>query len=74
MTTRRGVLVEEVILEEASQINANIIVVGMNQRSIWRQLLNRLLQNTPDVGAHLREHTTDDIEIMEIGADASVPQ
>jgi nucleotide-binding universal stress UspA family protein len=66
VTTRRGFLVEEVILEEVTQIGADFVVVGSNQQSIWRKLLGRLLQNGPAVAPFLRENTADDIGIMEI--------
>lgn len=73
VTTRQGFLVEEVILEEAIQIDADIIVVGANQQAKWRRLLHRLLGNDPDVGAYLREHATDDIDIREVHVAAETP-
>ena len=73
VTTRQGFLVEEVILEEATQIDADIIVVGANQQARWRQLLRSLLGNDPAVGEFLREHTTDDIEIREVHTAAETP-
>lgn len=73
VVTRRGFLVEEVILEEAIQIDADIVVVGANQQATWRQLLSRLLRNDPAVGMFLRENTPDEIEIMEIGTAAETP-
>lgn len=66
VTTRQGFLVEEVILEEAAQIDADVIVVGANQRAIWRRFLSRLLGNSPEVGSFLRTHTTNEIEILEV--------
>lgn len=71
--TRRGFLVEEVILEEARSIRADIVVVGTNQQATWRRLLRRLLGNDPAVGSFLREHTTDTTEIMEVDAEAERP-
>jgi K+-sensing histidine kinase KdpD len=73
VTTRRGFLVEEVILEEATQIDADIVVIGANQRAIWRRFLSRLLQNDPEVGSFLRENTTDEIEIIEVDTTAETP-
>ncbi|QIO24205.1 universal stress protein [Haloarcula sp. JP-L23] len=73
VTTRQGFLVEEVILEEATQIDADIIVVGANQQSTWRRLLRRLLQDDPEVGSFLRERTTNDTEIMEVDTAAETP-
>lgn len=73
VTTRRGFLVEEVILEEATQIEANIVVVGAKQQVTWRRLLGRLLQNDPNVCSFLRDHTTNDTDIMEVDTTAETP-
>ncbi|MBX0298198.1 universal stress protein [Haloarcula nitratireducens] len=68
VATRQGFLVEEEILEEAIQTNADIIVVGANQQANWRRLLRRLLQSNPEVSSFLRENTTDDTDIWEVDA------
>ncbi|WP_435075668.1 universal stress protein [Halorubrum sp. HHNYT27] len=73
VTTRQGFLVEEVILEEATQINADIIVVGANQQPTWRRLLRRLLQNDPEISSFLHDHTATDTEIMEVDVTAETP-
>lgn len=73
VTTHRGFLVEEVILEEATQIDADVVVVGANQQATWRQLLSRLLRNDPDVSSFLSEHTTNETEIMEVDTAAETP-
>jgi K+-sensing histidine kinase KdpD len=73
VTTRQGFLVEEVILEEATQIDADIVVVGANQQPTWRRLLRRLLQNDPEVSSFLHDHTTADTEIMEVDTTAGTP-
>lgn len=73
VTTRQGFLVEEVILDEATQIGADIVVVGENRQTMWRRLLRRLLQNDPNISAFLRDHTTNDIDIMEVVATAETP-
>jgi nucleotide-binding universal stress UspA family protein len=73
VTTRQGFLVEEEILAEATQIDADIIVVGATQQATWRRLLRRLLGTDPAVGAFLREHATNDIEIKEVHAAAETP-
>lgn len=70
ITVRQGYLVEEEILEEATLLDADIIVVGAHQRAVWRKVLNQLLRNDPDIGAFLRENATDGTEIMEVGAAA----
>lgn len=73
VTTRQGFLVEEVILEEATQIDADIVVVGANQQPTWRRLLRRLLQNDPEVSSFLRDHTTAKTAIMEVDTTAEKP-
>lgn len=73
VTTRQGFLVEEIILEEATQIDADVIVVGANQRAIWRRVLSRLLGNDTEVGSFLRDHTSNEIEIMEVDKAAETP-
>jgi nucleotide-binding universal stress UspA family protein len=66
VTTRHGFLVEEVICEEAHQIDADIVVVGANQDTLLRKVLNRLLGNSPDIGSYLRENTDNNIEVKEV--------
>lgn len=73
VTTRQGFLVEEVILEEAIQIGADIVVVGTNQQPAWRRILRRLLQNGPEVSSFLRDHTTADTDIMKVDTTAETP-
>lgn len=73
VTTRQGFLVEEVILEEASQIDTDIIVVGANEQAIWRKILSRVLQNGPAVGPFLRENVPIDTEIMEVDTATETP-
>jgi K+-sensing histidine kinase KdpD len=64
--TRSAFLVEEAILDEATQNGADIVVIGANQKPRWRRLIGRLLGNDPAIGSYLRKHTTDVTEIMEI--------
>jgi K+-sensing histidine kinase KdpD len=73
VTTRQGFLVEEVILEEATQIDADIVVVGANQRATWRKILSRVLENGPAVGLFLRENVTADTEVMEVDTTTETP-
>lgn len=63
---RQGYLVEEEILKEATQLGADIIVVGANQQASWRKVLNRVLRNDPEVGPFLRENATTNTKIMEV--------
>lgn len=73
VTTRKGFLLEEVILEEASQINADVVVVGANQQAFWRKLLARLLGNSTEVVSFLRDRTANDIEVLEVDGGTETP-
>lgn len=73
VTTRQGFLVEEVILEEATQTDTDIIVVGANQQATWQKILSRILRNGPAVGAFLRENTAVDTDVMEVDPAAETP-
>lgn len=66
VVTRRGFIVEEVILEEADQLDADVIVLGADRRSRWRRLLRRLTGNDPDIGSYLRQHTTSRTDVVEV--------
>lgn len=63
---RQGYLVEEEILEEATQLDADIIVVGANQQATWKKVLSRILRNDPEIGVFLRENATTNTKIMEV--------
>lgn len=58
---RRGFLVEEGILEELVDENADVIVIGKKQLSRWRRTINRL-RSDPDIAEYLRERI--DCEIV----------
>lgn len=66
VSTRRGFMVEEVILAEARAINADVVVVGENQKAAWRRFLSRIAGNTPDIGSFLRQNIGSEIEIKEV--------
>ncbi|WP_338729879.1 universal stress protein [Haladaptatus sp. DJG-WS-42] len=70
--TRRGFLVEDVILEEAAQSAATMVVVGANQRPTWRKLLSRVTGNEVVVADYLRECLTPDVEIVEVSPQAEI--
>lgn len=73
VTTRRGFLIEEVILEEAIHIDADIVVIGANQQTTWRRLLSRLLKTDPPIASFLHENTANDMEIVEVDTTAKTP-
>jgi nucleotide-binding universal stress UspA family protein len=53
-TVRRGLLVEESILEEIAAEDADIVVVGKKQVSRWRAMVKRLVDN-PNIEQYLRD-------------------
>lgn len=73
VTIREGFLVEEVILEEATQLHADIVVVGENQQAGWRNILSRLLRTNPDVSVFLRENARATTKIIEVDTVAETP-
>ena len=64
--TRRGFFIEEIILEEAENLDADVVVVGAEKKAVWRRLLRRLLGNDPAVGSYLEDHTTEQMEVIEV--------
>lgn len=73
VTTRQGFLVEREILEEARQIDADVIVVGATQQPRWKRLLRRLLRDTPPLETYLLEQTTGEIDVMEVDTTGDSP-
>ncbi len=51
---RRGLLVEETILEEVATQEADVVVIGKKQVSRWRAMIRRLTDD-PDIERYLRE-------------------
>ena len=51
---RQGFLVEETIMEEVADEDADVVVIGSKQAGRWRKMLNRLFE-APDVGRYLEE-------------------
>lgn len=45
---RSGLLVEETLLDEIAEQNADVVVIGQKQASRWRQMIRRLLDD-PDI-------------------------
>ena len=65
--TRRGFLVEEVILEEARHFEVDCIVVGKNQRPRWRRLLTWLLRSEVELAPFLQKNTRPDVAVEVVG-------
>lgn len=64
VVTRNGFLVEEIISTEASELGADIIVVGKNRTPKWRRLVSKIMGNEPAVESHLRERTNATVEVV----------
>jgi nucleotide-binding universal stress UspA family protein len=52
-SVRRGLLVEESILEEIAIQGADVVVIGKKQVSRWRSMVRRLVDD-PDIEQYLR--------------------
>ena len=73
VSTRRGFLVEEVILEEATELGADTIVVGRNQQPLLRRLVSRVFGSEPDVSSFLLANTNDSVEIVNVDTTTAMP-
>lgn len=51
---RRGLLVEESILEEVADEGADIVVIGKKQAGRWREMIRRIIDD-PNIERFLRE-------------------
>lgn len=57
---RRGLLVEETILEEVAAEGADVVVIGKAQAGRWRQMIRRLLDD-PDIEHFLQNELETDV-------------
>ncbi len=62
---RRGLLVEETILEEVVAENADVVVIGSKQAGRWRSMVRRLIDD-PDVQHFLEDEL--EAEVVTVGA------
>ena len=65
--TRGGFLVEEIILDEAQNLDADYIVVGKNQRPWWLRIPSRLLGNDLKLASFLQKNTESNITVEVVG-------
>lgn len=63
---RRGLLVEETILEEVAAGDADVVVVGKRQASRWQRMMRRLTDD-PDIEQYLK--TELDAEVVTATSD-----
>ncbi|MFC7138330.1 universal stress protein [Halosimplex aquaticum] len=61
---RRGLLVEETLLDEIVAEDADIVVIGKKQAGRWRQMIRRLVDD-PDVETFLRDELDCDVVTAE---------
>jgi K+-sensing histidine kinase KdpD len=63
---RKGLLVEETILEEVAAEEANVVVIGQKQAGRWRAMIRRLIDD-PDIEHFLQ--TELDAEVVTVSVD-----
>jgi nucleotide-binding universal stress UspA family protein len=62
---RNGFLVEETILEEVANEDADLVVIGHKQAGRWRRMIRKLIDD-PDIESYLRERL--DCELVTVRA------
>lgn len=66
--TRQGFLVEEIILDEVTSSEVDILVVGQSQRRPWRRTLDRLLGTGQDIGLYLQTRLPITVDVVGVPA------
>jgi len=56
----KGLLVEETLLDEVVQEDADVVVIGKKQAGRWREMIRRLVDD-PDIERYLREELDCDV-------------
>ena len=62
---RRGLLVEETILEEVAAQDADVVVIGKQQAGRWRRMVRRLVDD-PNIEHFLQNEL--DCQVVPVGA------
>lgn len=57
---RKGLLVEETLLDEIAAENADVVVIGKKQAGRWRAMIRRIVDD-PDIEHYLREELDCDV-------------
>lgn len=65
---RQGFLVEETIMEEVADEEADVVVIGSKQAGRWRKMLNKLFES-PDIGQYLEEQL--DCTVISVSAEGA---
>lgn len=63
-SVRKGLLVEQSILEEIAAEEADVVVIGKKQVGRWRQMIRRLTDD-PDIDSFLRSRV--DCRVVTVG-------
>jgi nucleotide-binding universal stress UspA family protein len=61
---RKGLLVEETLLDEIAAENADVVVIGKKQAGRWREMIRRLVDD-PDIEHFLRDELDCDVVTAE---------
>jgi len=61
---RGGLLVEETLLDEIVDLDADIVVIGKKQAGRWRKMIRRLVDD-PDIETFLRDELDCDVVTAE---------
>ena len=62
---RRGLLVEETILEEVAAEGADVVVIGQKQAGRWRAMIRRLIDD-PDIEHFLQTELEADVVTVSV--------
>ncbi|PSP31802.1 universal stress protein [Halobacteriales archaeon QH_10_67_22] len=61
---RKGMFIEETLLDEVVAADADVVVIGKKQASRWRRMIRRLVDN-PDIEHYLRTELDCDVVTAE---------
>jgi nucleotide-binding universal stress UspA family protein len=62
---RKGLLVEETILEEVAAEGADVVVIGQKQAGRWRAMIRRLIDD-PDIEHYLQAELDADVVTVSV--------
>ncbi len=61
---RKGFLVEETILEEIANEDADVVVIGHKQEGRWRKMIRKLVSD-PDIESYLRQRLDCELVVVQ---------
>lgn len=62
---QRGFFVEEIILEEAARLDADLIILGENKKPWWRRILGRFVGGPPEIASYVQENSDARVEVVD---------